>query len=221
MSRRRLATLPLAAVLLAGCATSTTAVRPAAPSAEVVAGQAQARRAWWAQYDTWGFTGRAAIENAGRGGSGRIEWRQDDARQYQVALSAPITRQSWRLIGDLHSEAGRIEGLEGGPREGEFAEDLLRETTGWQVPLQQIGDWVRGMPAVAYPLAAIDYDAAGRPSRFEQAGWTVRYTGWRAGAAGGPDLPARIEAETAGEDGRARVRLVIEDWTFASAAPAP
>ncbi len=222
MSWRRFAVLPLAAVLLAGCATSGTAVRTVSPpSTETIAEQAQARRAWWAQYDTWGFTGRAAIESAGRGGSGRIEWRQDDARHYQVALSAPITRQSWRLIGDLHSEAGRIEGLEGGPREGEFAEDLLRETTGWQVPLQQIGDWVRGMPADAYPLATIDYDPEGRPSRFEQAGWTVRYTGWRPGATGGPDLPAKIEAETAGDAGRARVRLVIEDWTFASATPTP
>ena len=222
MSRRRFAALSLAAALLAGCATSGTAVRAVVPpSAEAIAGQARARRDWWAGYATWGFTGRAAIENAGRGGSGRIEWRQDDARHYQVALSAPITRQSWRLIGDLHSESGRIEGLEGGPREGEFAEDLLRETTGWQVPLQQIGDWVRGMPAAPYPLATIDYDADGRPLRFEQAGWTVRYTAWRPGAAGGPDLPARIEAETAGAGGRSRVRLVIEDWTFASPAPAP
>jgi len=222
MTLLRFAAWSLAAALLAGCATTGTAVRTEAPpSAEAIAEQARACRDWWAQYDTWGFTGRAAIENAGRGGSGRIEWRQDDARHYQIALSAPITRQSWRLIGDLHSESGRIEGLEGGPREGEDAESLLQETTGWQVPLQQIGDWVRGMPAGPYPLTAIDYDAEGRPARFEQAGWTVRYTGWRPGAAGGPDLPAKIEAETAGDAGRARVRLVIEDWTFASAAPAP
>jgi outer membrane lipoprotein LolB len=127
-------------------------------------------------------------------------------------LSAPVTRQSWRLIGDLHSEAGRIEGLEGGPRDGEFAEDLLLETTGWSVPLQQLGSWVRGAPAAEYPVQAIVYDADGRPESFQQAGWTVRYTAWRPGPTGAPELPAKIEADS----GDARVRLAIEDWTFAS-----
>lgn len=222
MILHRLLALPLAAILLAGCATSGQAVRAVAPpSADRIDEQARARRAWWTQYPTWGFTGRAAIENAGRGGSGRIEWREDCDGQYAIALSAPITRQSWRLVGDLASGAGRIEGLEGGPREGADAEALLRETTGWQVPLRRIGDWVRGMPAADAPVAGLVHDAEGRPAGFEQAGWTVRYTGWRAGATGGPDLPAKIEAETAGDAGRARVRLVIEDWTFASAAPAP
>lgn len=200
-------------LMLAGCATTADTVRTP-PTAEAVTAADAARRAWWAAYPAWAFTGRAAIESGGRGGNGRIEWQQHDARRYEIALSAPITRQSWRLSGDLHSESGRIDGLEGGPREGEDAEALLLETTGWQVPLQQIGDWVRGMPADVVPVTGLVHDADGRPARFEQAGWTVRYTGWRPGAAGGPDLPAKVEAET--EGGRARVRLVIEDWTFAA-----
>jgi outer membrane lipoprotein LolB len=202
-------------LMLAGCATTADTVRTP-PTAEAVTAADAARRAWWAAYPAWAFTGRAAIESGGRGGNGRIEWQQHDARRYEIALSAPITRQSWRLSGDLHSESGRIDGLEGGPRQGDDAEALLLETTGWQVPLQQIGDWVRGMPADPYPLAAIEYDTQGRPSKFEQAGWTVRYTAWRPGAAGGPDLPAKVEAERRDGGTVARVRLVIEDWTFAA-----
>ena len=198
--------------MLGGCA--TTAPTHTAPplSAEAQAERQRQRAEWLSLYQTWSFSGRAAISMGAKGGSGRIEWEQRDRSRYSIALSAPVTRQSWRLSGDLHSEAGRIEGLDGGAREGESAEDLLLQTTGWQVPLQQLGSWVRGAPAAEYSVEAAEYDAQGRLSLLRQAGWTVRYTAWRPGPVGQPDLPLRIEAEA----GEARVRLAIEDWTFAS-----
>lgn len=201
-----------AAFLLSGCAT-TAATRTAPPlTADVQAERQRERAEWLSLYATWSFTGRAAISRGDKGGSGRIEWEQRDLHRYSIALSAPVTRQSWRLIGDLHSEAGRLEGLEGGPRDGEFAEELLLQATGWEVPLQQLGSWVRGAPAAEYPVESVEYDGQGRPALLRQAGWTVRYTAWRPGPAGQPDLPARIEAES----GDARVKLQIDDWVFAS-----
>ena len=212
MSARSFAAALIALMSLGGCA-STAPVNTAPPaSAEVIAEHQRASAAWWSQYETWSFSGRAAISKGDKGGSGRIEWQQRDLKRYEIALSAPVTRQSWRLIGDLHSESGRIEGLDGGPRDGEFAENLLFETTGWDVPLQQLGSWVRGMPAYEYPLESADYDANGRMMWLRQSGWIVRYSAWRSGSVGAPDLPVRVEAESAD----ARVRLVIEDWTFAS-----
>lgn len=209
----RSAALALMIGALAGCAT-TAPTRSASPplSAEALAERQRARSEWLGLHDGWSFSGRAAISKGDKGGSGRIEWRQHDRRRYEIALSAPVTRQSWRLIGDLHSETGRIEGLDGGPRDGESAEELLLDTTGWDVPLQQLGSWVRGAPAMEYPMQAVVYDPEGRPASFEQAGWVVRYTEWRPGPTGQPDLPVRIEAAS----GDARVRLLIEDWTFAS-----
>ena len=206
------ATALTAMLLLAGCAT-TAPTRPAPPlSAEARAERQRERAEWLSLYSTWSFSGRAAISRGAKGGSGRIEWEQLDRNRYSIALSAPVTRQSWRLTGDLHSEAGRIEGLEGGPRDGEFAEALLLEATGLQVPLQQLGSWVRGAPAAGYPVESLEYDGQGRPSLLRQAGWSVRYTAWRPGPAGQPDLPARIEAES----GDAKVKLQIDDWLFAS-----
>lgn len=215
MNRFRIGTAVAAAVAalcLSACATLPDARAPSPLSAEELAAHQRARAALLATYETWSFAGRAAISKGKEGGSGRIEWEQRDRRHYTIALSAPVTRQSWRLIGDLHSEAGRIEGLEGGSREGEFAEELLLETTGWQVPLQQLGSWVRGAPAAEYPIESAEYDARGRLTRLRQSGWTVDYAAWRPGPAGQPDLPERVEAAS----GDARVRLVIEDWTFAN-----
>lgn len=200
------------ALSLGGCASVSTRAEPPALTGDALAERVSAREAWVSQFETWSFSGRAAVRKGRQGGSGRIEWTQHDARRYSVSLSAPVTRQSWRLDGDLHSESGRLEGLDGGPREGEFAEDLLRDATGWDVPLQQLGRWVRGAPAPELPVDSVDYDAEGRPVRLRQAGWTVRYLAWRAGPTGQPDLPAEIEAES----GDARVRLILENWTFAS-----
>jgi outer membrane lipoprotein LolB len=203
-----------ASMTLSLSACTTTMARRSPPLASgALAEKISQREGWLSQYDAWSFSGRAAIRKGKQGGSGRIEWTQHDSRRYSIALSAPVTRQSWRLDGDLHSEAGTLEGLEGGPRDGEFAEELLLEATGWEVPLQQLGRWVRGGPASEYPLdAPVEYDAQGRPTRLQQQGWTVRYLAWRAGPVGQPDLPTQIEAES----GDARVRLIIEDWTFAS-----
>ncbi len=210
MSGRPLA-IALAVVVLAGCATAPARTVPPL-SAEALAERRQARAEWLSLYATWSFTGRAAISRGDRGGSGRIEWEQRDRDRYSVALSAPVTRQSWRLSGDLASGGGRLEGLEGGVREGSPAETLLLDTLGWRVPLRELGHWVRGAPADGVPVESADYDAEGRLALLRQSGWTVRYAEWRPGAVGQPDLPVRIEAES----GDARVRLAIEDWTFAS-----
>ena len=202
----------LLAALVVGCASGPRATAVPALSEQALAERRQAREAWMAQVTDWSFSGRAAIRRAGQGGSGRIEWAQQADGRYSVALSAPVTRQSWRLSGDLASGAGRLEGLDGGPREGASAETLLREATGWDIPVALLGSWVRGGPAATVPVESLAYDAEGRPALLRQAGWTVRYEDWRPGPAGRPDLPARIAAES----GDARVRLAIDDWTFAS-----
>ena len=213
--RSRRATVALLATLLAaGCAT-TPAARGDTPQTTATGQAADAlaqRRAWMASATQWSFAGRAAIRRGRDGGSGRLEWTQRDRDRYEVALSAPVTRQSWRLSGDLATGSARLDGLDGGVREGADAEALLSDATGWQVPVRQLASWVRGAPLAEVAVSALAYDAAGRPAGFEQAGWTVRYLEWRPGPPGQPDLPARIEASSAD----ARVRLAIDEWTFAS-----
>lgn len=163
----------LAALSMMGCATHGTAVdspllRDPAALAAAQAGQAT-RTAWLASQPDWSFAGRVAVNANGNGGSGRIDWQQTGTG-YLVALSAPVTRQSWRLGGDLQTRAVRLEGLEGGPREGVDADRLLREATGWDIPVAAMVHWARGVADPSASPQGVEYDMDGRLRALTQQG---------------------------------------------------
>ncbi|WP_369976739.1 lipoprotein insertase outer membrane protein LolB [Xanthomonas bundabergensis] len=204
------------AVLLALAGCSSLAPRQAPPVASAplseTARQADAARtAWLAAHPNWSFQGRVAITKGRNGGSGRIDWAQQQ-RQYQIELSAPVTRQSWRLSGDSQG-GGRLEGLEGGPRAGEDAQQVLLEATGWEIPVNLLPDWVRGQVAVdAGAPEQVGYDAEGRLQTLRQMGWEIQFQEWYPPSDGRPALPRRIEAR----NGDAKVRLLLDQWDFAA-----
>lgn len=202
----------LACVLwLPGCVSqpvrAPVASLPAADHARAVAAQS-AREAVLAADVSWTLEGRAAITRGDKGGSGRIDWRQD-ADAYRLALSAPVTRQSWRLAGD--AAGARIEGLDGGPREGPDASQLLLEATGLEVPVAALAAWARGARAdeARFGASRLEFDAQHRLARLQQGGWAIDYLAWQTAADGTPALPTRLNAER----GDARVRLVVDSWS--------
>ena len=185
----------LLAVLLAGCA-------PVAPRPPAVADEAAqaAREAALAQLPDWGFRGRVALSQGSNGGNAGIRWRQRGA-DFDIELSAPITRQSWRL----RSQGAQvvIQGLEGGPRTGDDAEALLLAATGWRIPVAAMSAWARG--ARAPGPAEFGSDAQARPATLRQQGWLIEYREWFPGE---PALPRKVFARQ--DD--ASVRLVVEAW---------
>ena len=192
--------LLVAALALAACAPSTLR-RPG--SAELAAQQSR-EDAVRAQ-PQWGLVGRIAFDDGRETGSGRIEWREDDGR-FEILLSAPVSRRSWRLAGA--PGYARLDGLEGGPRIGSSAEDLLADEVGWTVPLRQLRAWARGLRGD--PRARLGLDegagAGALPAQIEEDGWTIRYRDWFAEY--NPPLPRRVFAE----QGERHVRLVVERW---------
>lgn len=179
------------------------------PAQREAAESAQAAREAALRADpSWSLAGRIAVSTGRGGGSGRIDWRQAGER-YEVSLSAPITRQSWRLSGDVSGAV--LEGLEGGPRGGADAAAVLHEATGWDIPILALSDWVRGARSDALGPADVEFGADGRLSRIEQGGWTIDYR-WPEssdGSAGSPVLPSRLDARR----GEAKVRLIVDEWS--------
>ena len=197
--------LALVALALAACAgQGVRPTPPGMPAAEAEARQAS-REVALAQHPQWSLQGRVAVSANGHGGSGRIDWQQDGPR-YQVALSAPVTRQSWRLSGG--EGVATLDGLDGGARTGPDAAMLLREATGWEIPVDALAAWVRGARAPGRP-AHVDYGADGQLATLEQDGWTLRYADWQPQVGGTIALPHRLEASR----NDARVRLVVDAWS--------
>lgn len=202
--------------------TACQSLPPASAPTTVLAGEAQLQAAMEVQQarvaglglehapcdaPAWTMSGRVALSNGKDGGSGRIEWSQGAGRT-QVTLSAPVTRQSWALVADAGGAA--LEGVPDGPLRGIDASQLLRESTGWEIPVAALGCWLRGAPADpvimgdAKPVFGTDQ----RLLRIEQGGWVIDYTNWQADPASGIQLPTRINAEQASN----RVRLVVDRW---------
>jgi outer membrane lipoprotein LolB len=197
----RAAVLALVVVLAVACA--PVAVRPTAPVADDAAMLAAqvARESLLASRADWSFSGRVALSQGKDGGSGRIDWTQRGDR-FDIRLSAPITGKSWRLVGD--AAQARLDGLDGGARDGVDAEALLQDATGWRIPVRAMQRWVRG--ARGEGPSELSFDAQGRPARLQQAGWTIDYRDWDAAT---PARPTRVFASRDG----ASVRLVIDRWT--------
>ena len=190
---------------LSACVVPKT--REALPADPVQARANDARRGALAE---WSLSGRIAVSTGDRGGSGRIDWRQEAGR-YTISLSAPVTRQSWQLSGN--DRGARLEGIAGGPREDADVEQLLLSATGWNIPVRALQDWVRGIPAPVQEFGPEKrvYDGS-LPSSLEQAGWVIEYQEWLPAGMDQPQLPRRIVAR----NGDASVKLVLDEWSLGS-----
>jgi outer membrane lipoprotein LolB len=216
---RRILLVALAVVVLAACrgvpiagqAVPARVVGTGVESAETLAQRQRIERLGLADGDCaapeWAMTGRVALSNGKDGGSGRIEWSQTGGK-VRIGLSAPVTRQGWAL--EVDGDGASLQGVPNGPVHGEDAATLLRDNTGWDIPVAGLGCWVRGAWAseAVFGAAAVGYDAEGRLQRIEQAGWVIDYAEWRPDAASGVELPARITALRNAD----RVRLVVDRW---------
>lgn len=206
---RRLACVPLA-LLLAGCAS----LPPLPAQGDAAEGEAAQRVRIDAlglaggdcAAPAWSLSGRVALSNGRQGGSGRIEWVQAAGVQ-RLQLSAPVTRQSWVL--EVDAGGAVLQGVADAPLRDSDPARLLRDATGWDIPVAALGCWVRGAAATLPGLgpARIAYGVDLLPRRIEQGGWTVEYDGWHAGA-DGLALPGKIETRRGGD----RVRLVVDHW---------
>lgn len=217
MIRHAMACAMLGALALTGCASvPRTPGQPSGPtlqcaaaslSSEPCASRVAALHAQQTLHQelepAWSLQGRAVIKTADRGGNVRVDWQQHDGASYTVTLSAPVTRQSWRL--DVQDGLATVHGLPDGPVSGPDAAKLLLHATGWQLPLDQLRYWLRGEPAPQPSVDTYLYEAAadGHLIGLQQAGWEIRFT---------PDpdaaLPRRIDAAMDG--GNASVRLIID-----------
>jgi len=152
--------------------------------------------------DSWSLEGRLAISDDSDGGSGFLSWQQqpDSSR---MDFHGALGRGAWRLMAG--ADGAELEFADGRLYRADSIEDLLRGQVGWQVPIEALAWWVRGLAAPG-KLQQRVLDEEGRPSLLQQAGWHIEFG--RYAMVAGEAMPARM---TARQQDRT-VKLAVKKW---------
>ena len=131
-----------------------------------------------------------------------VRWVQR-GDEYRIRLSGFLGRG----VVDLQGRPGTValRTAEGAWR-AESPESLLREHTGFSVPLQGLRYWVLGTVDPGVARAVIDLDEQGRPLRISQSSWQIAYRSYV--EVQDLALPERLDLDGA----RAAARLVVNEW---------
>ena len=183
-----------------------TACRPEVkPSTDVSYLLRQAERELALQtQNQWSFRGRIAISDGKQAGTVKIHWQQR-GEQFDIVISLPITNQKYRLRSV--NKKVRLEGLGIVMLEGDDAEAVLQQVTGWRIPFKDMQLWLRGMRTNS--ATRIDFGPTGLPAQFRENGWLVDYRDWNAAAT---PMPMKVFANSSSDGKNASVRLQIEAW---------
>ena len=185
--RRFLAIFP-AALLLTGCAVNPSLESWQSPTATLVS--------------DWQFTGRVSLVQDEQGWHAGMSW-QEHADRFQLQISGPLGQQAFRLTGD---PAGvMLEDKKGKKTSARDADSLLLQTTGWNLPVNGLRYWVRGL-ALPGEKARERRDLQGRLLELEQSGWAISYTRYH--FVDGLGWPAKLQLVR----DNVSVRLVIDKW---------
>lgn len=206
---RSLVALALA-VAISGCATISQEPLPAGLTEQPPADWAD-RQASLQGFSQWQLEGKLAVRQPDESASAVInQWIQDN-EHYQLALSS-----SFLGMGSTRLEGSpgfiQLELPDGETYSSSDPQGLIYAATGWELPIDALVWWVRGLPAPEGDFR-MAFDADGALAQLEQKGWTIRYERWRAFVENQPALPARLTARK----GEKLVRLVVSDWQAGAA----
>lgn len=197
-TRYLIACMLLAVLLLPACSTvqTTDAGDP------VRLGQYEARVKAVSKLEAWALKGRLAVSDENDGGSGTLHWQKNPGGS-RMDFHGAMGRGAWRLV----AEPGQaeLELADGKRYSAETVGELIREQLGWEIPVENLSWWVRGVEAPGPADQRILGDK-GTLSLLSQSGWDIEFGRYR--EVQGLSLPLKLTAR----QGDKRVKLAIRDW---------
>lgn len=164
-----------------------------------------------AELSYWQARGRLGVSGAGKGGSGSFAWEQNKDRS-NVQIRGPIGIGSVRLqvSGSAASPDLKVETGDGQVFEAESAWRELEARLGTAVPAGKLRYWMLGLPAPGEHHWVGDRE--GEMRTLEQDGWRIEYQ--YADSGSNEDSLARLPRRIQAASGDARVRVVVDRWSF-------
>lgn len=163
----------------------------------------------WAQRQTqlsninhWQLRGRIGFVTQQDSGSASLYWQQS-GDTYEIKVIAPFGQGSLLIVGD---QQGVI--LKTSDTELKFAKDvelLVWQQTGLTIPVNDLIDWIRGLPGPDVGDEIV-IDDLGRIQNFASKSWQVNYRSYQ--KVKDLDLPKKMQIK----HNEITIKLAIKHW---------
>jgi outer membrane lipoprotein LolB len=154
------------------------------------------------QLTQWQLSGKIGLRNGNKGHSAYLNWKQCGDR-YDIRLTGPLGQGAARLTGD--NTLAELNTSDQQTYQSSNAENLLAVHFGWQLPVNQLLYWIRGIPSPEY---AVEFVKQTQPQThsFHQLDWQLTYP--KLMMVNGLQLPAKAIVEQP----PLKVTLLIKEW---------
>ncbi len=149
----------------------------------------------------WQIKGKIGVRTQSEGGSAYLDWSQAQDSFY-ITLSGPLGQGTTVVSGN--PTGARLEQPDG-TYIAESPDQLVRDHTGWAIPINNLLYWVKGMPAPG-GKPALTFNTLGTLATLQQDGWSLSFDQY--GQLMGTLLPQKIRIQK----GELKVTLIIKDW---------
>lgn len=190
----------LLALVLSGCTAVTPTDSPARQSWKAHSAQLTGLQQWTAR-------GKVSLRSAEVAESATLLWHQQGS-ETDLQLQGPLGVGATAI----YSDGRQLEIRRGGERRvlDISTPDAIRESTGWDLPLQYLVHWLKGLPSPDSTVQALELNPdTGLVDRIAQDGWEVHYRIY--GEYGGFMLPRHLEIKR----GMTEAKVVISHWQTA------
>jgi len=154
---------------------------------------------------SWDIKGRVAVKNDKNSGTVTLLWNQF-LSNYELRFIAPLGQGTYVLTGTASRVAMK------GPNDldvvADTPEQILKQGLGWDIHLDGLRYWVRGLPEPDIKYSALLLDEKGRLTNMEQSGFNInvsRYTEQE-----GLSLPEKLTIKS----DKIKLKLIIQRWKF-------
>ena len=151
----------------------------------------------------WSASGKLAIRTEAQSESASLDWKQDGYNTH-ILLTGPLGLGATAIDSDRNTlQVSR----DGDTKIFDISSAAVSEATiGWDLPLQELPFWIRGLPSPKTPIEGQVFQQ-NLLQQLKQQGWTITYENYA--LFDHFTLPTRVTIER----NETRARLIIRNWS--------
>ena len=157
------------------------------------------------QIKVWEVRGRLGVQTQTTGGSMDLIWKQS-GEDYKIRLILPLGSGGYLIQGN--EQYADIRYPDGRKKSVRNIDNVFSSILGVSLPVNAIGDWVRGLPARSLSVEEMHWNDQGLLNTVQQSGWAVEMTSY---SGGGLLLPHDIYLSHS-DDEDLDIRLLLKQW---------